>query len=292
MSANVRMFRAVLGAGGAGSLYPDAPAQLRLVAIVVINLAAVALCFFIETQVLPPQPRLDATTPGWCFVLAQAGVLGVVIAMSVRGGPTAVVQSLLAATLIAYAYVLAGVLLLDPRRLVQLAQLIFRAVELGLVSVVAMALGITLRLVFCQRLTLESAAAPESKRAAQYHLGELMFVMVVFGVVLGLLNLFFNHFQRETQLWEVVLSTLRSLPAALPWLWGVMQKRLSWPVLMLIVASSVAFMVLKASIEYPVTSDEFGAILERSGRRAAAYAAAATFNGLLLRGFGFRWRRG
>lgn len=289
MSANLRLFRAGLPAGVARGLYPDAPAQLRLAAIVAINLAAIAICFYLETLLIPRQPRLDATTPGWCFVLAQAGVLGFVVAMSVRAGPTAVVQSLLVATLIGYVYVFAGVLVLDARRLVQLAQLVFRAVELGLVSAVAMALGITLRLVLGQCLSLNQPRKTQDKHTAQYHLDELLFVTVVFGIIMGLLNMFFNHFRREAQLWEVGLSTLRSLPAALPWLWGVMQKRLSWPKLILIVASSVGFMVLKACIEYPVACDDFGVILERSGRRAAAFAAAATLNGLLLRGFGFQW---
>jgi hypothetical protein len=292
MSANVCLFRAGFPAGGARSLYPDAPAQLRLALIVVMNLAAVAACFFIENLLLPTQVRLDTTTPGWCFVLAQASVLGFVIAMTVRGEPTAVIQSLLVATLIGYAYVFAGLIVLDGHRVVQFAQLVFRAVQLGLVSVAAMALGISLRMILRQRLTLAEVVETEVKRGPQYHLGELMFLTVVFAVGMGFVNLFFNHFQRETQLWEIVLSTLRSLPAALPWLWGVMQKRLSWSVLMLIVASSLVLMVLKTCLEYPLTSDDFSTILERCGRRAVAYAAAATLNGLLLRGLGFHWCRG
>lgn len=292
MSANVRRFRAGLPAGGARSLYPDAQAQLRLAAIVVINLTAVAACFFVENLLLFSRARLDSTTPGWCFILAQAGVLGFVIAMTVCKEPTAVVQSLLAATLIGYAYALAGAALRELGRVILFAPLIYRAVQLGLVAVAAMALGISLRLVLGQRLQLAEAEGQGGKRGAQYHLGELMFLTVVFAIALGFANLFFNHYQREQQLWEIVLSTLRSLPAALPWLWGVMQRRLSWSTLVFIVAGSVALMFLKAGIDYTLTDDDFSTILEQAGRRAAAYAAAATLNGLLLRGLGFQWRPG
>lgn len=292
MSANVPVLRAGGPAGCAKGLYLDAQAQLRLAAIVGVNLAAVALSFSIEDLLVPWQTRMESATPGWCFVLAQAGVLGFATAMIVRGGSTAVVQSLLVATLIGYAYVFAGASMLDPRRAIQTAQLVFRAVQLGFVSVAAMALGISLRLTLHQQLTLSKATPARRDRAAQFGLAELMFLVVVFSVGLGFVNLFFNYAHREPQLADMLLSIVRSLPAALPWLWGVMQKRLSWLVLSLIVASSVVLMIVKAYLIYARTGDDFATILELCERRAVAYAAAATLNGLLLRGLGFQWRRG
>jgi hypothetical protein len=292
MSANVHVFRAGISAGGAGSRYPDAPAQLRLAIFLAINLAAVAVCFPIENRLLPWQARMDTTTPGWCVVLSQAGVIGFAIAMTIRGGSAAVAQALLAATLLGYSYALAGERLIDPRRAIQFAHLIFRAVQLGLVAVAAMALGITVRLMLRQRLMLGDELKSDRQASSQYHLGELMFLVVVFAVGLGLVNLFFDHFDRETQLFEIVLAVVRSLPAALPWMWGVMQRRLSMQVVALIVASSIALVVLKAWIAYAFTGDDFSLLLEQAGWRAVAYTAAATFNGLLLRGLGFQWCRG
>jgi hypothetical protein len=292
MSANVSVFRAGGPAGRARSLYPDAPAQLRLAFVVAVNLAAVASCFPIENLLLPWHSRMDSTTAGWCFLLAQAGVLGFAAALIIRGGSTAVIQTLLTATLLGYAYMLAGKWLIDPRRTIQSAHLVFRAVQLGLVSVAAMALGVSVRLMLRQRLVLTDAAERRCGAAPQYHLGELMFLVVVFAVGMGLVNLFFDHVDRETQLGEVLLAVTRSLPAALPWLWGVMQRRLTWPMLALIVASSLALMVLKAAIAYAFTGDDFNILLEQAGRRAVAYAASATLNGLLLRGLGFHWSRG
>jgi hypothetical protein len=266
--------------------------QLRLLLLLLINLLAVAACFPLENLVLPWRARMDTSTPGWCFVLAQAAAIGFAAALSIRGGPAAVVRTLLAATLLGYAYALAGQWLLDPRRALQMAHLIFRAVQLGLVSVAAMAVGITARLMFRHRLTLSDDPEPLRRAAPQFHLGELMFLVVVFAIGLGLVNLFFDHFDRETQLVDLVLAIVRSLPAALPWLWGALQRRLSPAALAAIVGSALALMVLKATIEYALTGDDFSALLKLTGPRAAAYAAAATLNGLLLRGLGFHWVRG
>lgn len=288
MSAHVRLFRAALPAGSAQSLYPDAAAQSRLVFLLALNLVAVAASFPIENTLLPWKSRMDFSTPGWCFVLAQASSIGVVVAITVRGGSFAVVEALLAATLLGYAYVLTGASLIDPRRAIQHAHLIFRAVELGLIVVVAMAGGIALRLMLHQRLSLGGDSAAHTPR--QYHLGELMFLVVVFAVGLGLVNLFFDHFDRETQLAEIVLAVSRAFPAALPWLWGVTQPKLSVSALAAIVGITLGVMALKMTIAYALTDDELAAILMQTGRRAAAYAAAATLNGLVLRGLGFRWQ--
>src|SRR4051812_30394625 len=100
MSANVPVFRAGGPAGCAKGIYLDAGAKMRRAAVVAITLAAAALSFSFEALLVPWQARMESATPGWCFVLAQAGALGFITAMIVRGGATAVVQSLLIATLI------------------------------------------------------------------------------------------------------------------------------------------------------------------------------------------------
>jgi hypothetical protein len=201
-----------------------------------------------------------------------------------------VVQSLLAATLLGYAYMLAGAWLIDQRRTIQYAHLVFRAVELGMVGVAAMAAGIGTRLVLRQRLALCGEVPQRVGR--QYHLGELMFLIVVFAVGLGLVNLFFDHVDRETQLADILLAIARAFPAALPWLWGVMQPKLTIPALAVIVGLTLGLLLVKAAFDYTLTGDELAAILPQVTRRAAAYAAAATLNGLSLRALGFRWQSG
>jgi hypothetical protein len=297
MSALARMLRAGLPVGDAQSLYANAAVQSRLLLLLAINLAAVAASFSIENLLLPWQSRMDATTPGWCFVLAQASTIGLVAALAIRGGWLAVVEAILAATLLGYAYVLAGSSLIDPRRAIQQAHLIFRAVELGMIVVAAMACGIGARLMLHQRLlvgsntdAIEHGWGSQQCHRRQYHVGELLFLMAVFAVGLGLVNLFFDHFDRETQLAEIVLAVLRAFPAALPWLWGVTQPKLSPAALAAIVAITIAVMLLKVTIAYTLTGDELTAILMLAVRRAAAYAAGATLNGLALRGLGFRWQ--
>jgi hypothetical protein len=153
-----------------------------------------------------------------------------------------------------------------------------------------MALGLTIRVVLRQRLELMRGEGDDAAR--QYLLGELMFLVVVFAVGMGFVNLFFDHYDRETQLWDVALAALRSIPAALPWLWGVTQRRLSVWDLALILLASATIMGIKIFAAYALTEEESGMILERAWRRAFAYAAGGTFNGLVLRGLGFRWRRG
>jgi hypothetical protein len=231
--------------------------------------------------------RMDSTTPGWCFALAGASAIGLITALTASGGWLAVVESLLAATLLGYAYFLTGAFLIDMGRMLQSAHLVFRGVELGMVSMAAMLLGITLRLVFRQRLTFDYR--PARRTAAQYQLGELMFLTVVFAAGLGLVNLFFDHFRRETQLADILFSVVRAFPAALPWLWGATRPRLSAVELALIVGGSIGVMLIKAAISYATESEDFGEVLLLAGQRAAAYATAATINGLLLRALGLRW---
>jgi hypothetical protein len=286
MSANILVLRAGEAAGRARDIYPEAPIQGRLALVVLFNLAAVAASFYLENMLLPWRARMDTTTPGWCFVLAQASALGLAIAIATRGGSFAVVQALLAATLLGYAYTLSGAWLIDPRRALQYAHLIFRAVEMGLVSVAAMALGIAMKLMLHQRLALAGDAAPKSAR--HFYLGQLMFLIGVFAVGLWLVNLFFDHFDRETQLAEIVQAIVRSFPAALPWLWLVLQPRPMLPAIGVVLGITLIVMAVKVFIA-SLTGDELPVILLQATDRAAAYALGAALNGLLLRGLGFRW---
>jgi hypothetical protein len=288
MLANVRVFRAGIPAAAAGSLSREASVHWRLAILLATNVLLVATSFSIENALTPWQARMDATTPGWCFVLGAASAIGMIIALAVEGGWLAVVEGLLAATLLGYAYFLAGASLIDPRRAVQLAHLMFRGVELGFVCAAAMMLGVAIRLLFHQRLTL--ARQPARRVAAQYQLRELMFLIVVFAVGLGPVNLFFDHFDRETQLADILLSVVRAFPASLPWLWGVARPKLKALDLAIIVGGSAGLMLIKALIFYGTTGDDFGGLLLLAGQRAAAYATAATMNGLLLRGLGLRWQ--
>jgi len=286
MSANILVLRAGEATGRARSLYPEAPIQGRLALMLLLSLAAVAASFYLENMLLPWRSRMDTTTPGWCFVLAQASSLGLAIAIATRGGSFAVVQALLAATLLGYAYVLSGAMLIDPRRALQYAHLIFRAVEMGLVSVAAMALGIAMKLMLHQQLALSGDAAPKSAR--HFYLGQLMFLIGVLAVGLWLVNLFFDHFDRETQLADIVQAIVRSFPAALPWLWLVLQPRPTLAAIGVVLGNTLVVMAVKVFIA-TLTGDELPVILLQATDRAAAYALGAALNGLLLRGLGFRW---
>ena len=269
------------------SWYPDAPVQWRLIVVLAAGLVGVVGSFWIEDMLLPWYARMDATTPGWSFVLSEASVLGCIVALAVRARSAAIVQALLAATLVGYTYVFAGAALIDPRRSVQSAHLIFRAVELGLVSVAAMIVGSCLRLLLRQRLAL--AAGERRDAAPQYGVGDLMFLTVVFAMGMWLVNLFFDHFDRNAQLTDVVLAVVRALPAALPWLWGLTQPRLSPGAILAIIATSLLVWAVKAGLEYHGSGEELWLVIYQTGVRAAAFASGASFSGLLLRGLGFRW---
>src|SRR5581483_1714554 len=186
MLANGRVFRAGIPAAAAEGLSQEAKIQWRLAIVLVADVLLVAASFSIENALTPWRARMDATTPGWCFVLAAASSIGMITALAVQGGWLAVAEALLGATLLGYAYFLAGASLIDPRRAVQSAHLVFRGVELGFVCVAAMMLGVAFRFMFHQRLTLGSQ--PTRRATAQYQLGELMFLVVLFSVGLGLVN--------------------------------------------------------------------------------------------------------
>jgi hypothetical protein len=268
-------------------LYPDGPVQWRLLVVLAACIAGVAGSFSLENLLVPWRARMDSTTPGWTFVLSLATVFGFVAALAVQARSAAVVHALFAATLIGYAYVIAGATMIDPRRAVQLAHLTFRAVELGLVSVAAMIVGECVRLLLRQRLALFGDLGGEG--ATQYGVADLLFLTLVFAVGTWLMNLFFDHFRRDQQLHQVLLAIVRALPAALPWLWGLTQKRLSPRALVAIVGVTIGVWLVKAAFEYEATGEEVGYVLYHTLVRAVAYAVGATACGLLLRGLGFRW---
>ena len=267
--------------------YPDAAVQWRLIVVLLAGLLGIVASFWLENMLLPWKARMYRTTPGWAFVLSQASVFGFVAALTIRGRSTALAQALLAATLIGYAYVFAGAGSVDPRRAVQHAHLIVRAVELGLVSVAAMIVGASVRLLAAQRIALFDDHA--EKHPPQFSLSDLMFLTLVFALGVWLVNLFFDHFDRETQLGDVLASVIRALPAALPWLWGVTQRKLSLSAVLFIVSSSVALWLIKVLCEFATLGEDFRLVMGQVAVRAVAYAAGATATGLLLRGLGFRW---
>lgn len=266
--------------------YPDAPVQWRLLVVLMTSLAGIFLSFVLEDELLPWRSRMDTATPGWAFVLAQAAAFGFVAALSIRARATAVAAALLAATLFGYAYVLAGSVLIDGRRAVQYAHLIFRAVELGLVTVAAMMLGSGVRWLSCQRLTIGEQEHP---RVAHFRVADLMGVTLVFAVGLWLVNIFFDYGDRESQLADLLLAILRALPAALPWLWGLTQSRLSPTAVLAIVGSSLVIWAIKSALEYRFSGEDIGVVMLGMALRAAAYAVGASLSGLLLRTLGFRW---
>jgi hypothetical protein len=287
MSANLVLLRAGASARGVESLYPDARSHSLLAILLAVNLAVVGAAFAVENTLWPWRVRMDTTTPGWCLVLAQASTLGFVTALALRSGWASVAQGLMAATLVGYAYVLAGAHVVDPRRPLQLTQLIYRALELGMVSVGSLMLGASMRLLLRQELVL---SADDNRSAPRFGLADLLFLMIVFAVGLGMANLFLDHFDRDAQLFAVVLALVRSLPATLPWLWGVTQRRLSPTALLLIIASSILLLLLKVFFEWSARGELTGEMWQQAGRRAMAYAVAGTANGLALRGMGFRWK--
>jgi hypothetical protein len=266
----------------------DARIHALLVVALVTNLIAIPAAFAVENMLAPWQVRMEVTTPGWCFMMAQAAVIGFVAALVVRGKVLAVAEGLLAATLLGYAYVLANLWLIEAHRGLQYTHLVFRGVELGMVALAALLVGVATRQILRERLLF--AGEQPSGSGRQYGLGDLLFLIAAYSVALALVNLFFNHFHRETQIRDVSVAAVRTLPAALPWVWGVTQRRLSSAALATIVLMTLIVMGVKILVVYAVTGDEIGLVVEQAGRRAAAYAFGGTFNGLLLRGLGFSWQ--
>jgi hypothetical protein len=270
----------------AGSASADTRNHLLLGIVILGNLAAVAACLLIENVLRPWQSPADMATPGWCLIAAQAELLGFTAALVLRNGWAGIAHGLMAATLMAYAYGLTGVWLVDERRPLQVTQVIFRALEFGMLSVAALMVGSTVRLLFCRRLAHEREHDPAARH---FGLRDLMFLTVVFGIGLSMCNLFLDHFERDVQLFALGRAFVRSLPATLPWMWGAVQRQLTWKALVTIVAISLAVMVTKALVEGGQSGEMNPELWHHAGRRAAAYAFAGTMNGLLLRGLGFRW---
>jgi hypothetical protein len=277
-------------AGDQAWSYPDGPAHLRLGVVLALNLLLVAGAFYAENVLWPWQARMDLRTPGWAMVLAQTVVLGFVAALTNRAGWIAVVLGLLAATLLAYAFFLAGTWLIDITRALQTAYLISRAVQLGLVGTIVLTLGVAVRLILRQRLALRTE--PLADAVPQYCLSELMFLVAACSVGFGVLNLFAYDFEREDQVFALADSLLRALPGTLPWLWLVTQPRVTVRAIVWVFLATAGLAGAKIVWDHALTRQEASEILCDARLRAAAFTGGAVFNGLLLRALGFRWRRG
>jgi hypothetical protein len=277
-------------AGSAGPLYPDGPAHARILIILAANLALVAAAFYSENQLWPWQARMDLRTPGLGLMLAQTVVLGFAVGLATRAGWLAMMLGLLAATLLGYAFFYSGMWLIDPRRALEIAFLISRAVEVGIVGTSMLILGVAVRLVLRQRLALESE--PSAEATPQYQLRELMFLIAACALGLGLSNLFAYDFERELQVFALVDSLARAAPAALPWLWLVTQPRVTLRAIVWVIVISVVLAGMKIVLDHALTREEAYEILCDARLRAAALTGGAVFNGVLLRALGFRWRRG
>jgi hypothetical protein len=277
-------------AGSSGPLYPDGPAHARLFVVLAANLAVVAAAFYAENQLWPWQARMDLRTPGLVLMLAQTVVLGFVVGLATRAGWLAMMLGLLSATLLGYAFFYSGLWLIDPRRALQMAYLISRAVEVGLIGSTMLVLGLATQLVLRQRLALPYE--PVAAAAPQYRLRELMFLIAACAFGLGVSNLFAYDFEREVQVFSLVDAVARTAPATLPWLWLVTQPKITLRAIVWVAVLTVGLTALKIVMDHALTREEAYEILCDARLRAAALTGGAVVNGLLLRALGFRWRRG
>jgi hypothetical protein len=223
-------------------------------------------------------------------MLAQTVVLGFAVGLATRAGWLAVTLGLLAATLFGYAFFYSGTWLIDPRRALQMAFLISRAVEVGLVGTTMLILGLATRLVLRQRLALGREDTAEV--SPQYRLRELMFLTAACAMALGVLNLFAYDFNRELQVSSLADALMRAAPATLPWLWLVTQPKVTLRAIVWVTMLTVALTAVRIVWDHALTRREAYEILCDARLRAAALTGGAVVNGLLLRALGFRWRRG
>jgi hypothetical protein len=242
----------------------------------------------VEGAVSPQGFTIEQKSPAWCFALGQAGAVGFIAALAVRGNCLAIAQALLGATVFAYTYVFAGREHLDPSRPLQVSQLIYRGVELGFVAVAGLIFGILARRLLSQRIL--RAPAGGRNRIIQYSLRDLMVVLFECGLALTIVNTFFNHFDRESQLIEIAAIVARSLPAAIPWLWAITQPRMSAATFAAVGGASLLLLGLKAAIDCAAMSGDLADVVALAGERATAFALAGAVNGVALRGLGFRWQ--
>jgi hypothetical protein len=290
MSTLAIRLRGLNHAGWMNLSYPDARDQALLAVFVLVNLGAAAIAFPLEGILSLGTVRIDASTPGWCFVLAQAGVLGFVAALTFRGAWMATVQGLMAATLLGYAYVYTGQWWIDERRILDYSHLVYRGLEIGMVSFAALILGVGVRLIVQQRMLLQEEH--DAGRASQYSVRDLLFLMAVFAVGMGFVNLFFNHSLREEQLLEVGWAVLQTLPAAVPWLWVTVRRRLPLGSALAILAASLLLIGANAVVGALSTTAQIADVVKVAALSGAAFAVAGAVNGLVLRWLGFRCQRG
>ena len=270
--------------------YPDGPAHARLLVLVAIGAGVVALSFMMEDLFLPWRVRMYQFTSGWATALAQSIAVAVACALAVRGGWLSVAQGLLAATIAAYAYSLGGLWIIDPARSLQTAHVVSRGVQLGLVSAVALTLGVAARLVLRQRLALAGERLDE--RACSFNMTELLFLTAACAAGLGVAKLFAYDFHRDDQVFEIAVVLLRALPATLPWLWLLTQPRPTLRGLAGALAIGGSVALIKVIVEPIVTGHDAEEVRQRVALSSLAYTITASANGLLLRWMGFRWRRG
>lgn len=287
MTTNTLAIRVMRADGSGAALVADARGLGWLALLLGLNLAAVTAVFALEDRFWPWCRRMETMTPGWCFVLAQAAVLGFVTVVAIRGKWVAVAYGLLSATLLGYAYCFAGRWNIASFRDLESSQLVFRSVVLGLVTVAAVVLGMCIRLMLRQRLRMAEAIPHE--RRMQHSVRDLLFLMAVFAVGLGSINLFLDHFDREMQIWQIVVAVAVTFPAVLPWLWGATQRRLTAASISAIVLASLALIGIKSFVIYGMTGQELSEVILQAEYRAAAFTFAGILNGLLLRVAGFSW---
>lgn len=266
--------------------------QLRVVLLVAGNVLVVALSGWVQDFFLAHGGgRLPATPPRWWFTLAQAACLGFVLTTAVPDWRSATVQAILAGVILGYTYALVGAAVIDERLALARIDLVFQSLELGCVCAGGMAVGVMTRLVGRWQLT----SATEQGRPmaiAQHSLADLLELTAVLCVGLALFQLFLDDELRDAQVGRIATTVAMAGPAALVWLWGVSQDRLSAEIAMLVLGSALGLLMVLALTEYALTTGEFTAILEHAGQRTAALTFAATVNGLALRGLGFSWHRG
>jgi hypothetical protein len=270
--------------------YPDAPAHARLVALLAATLWLVYISFGLENQFTPWSQRMDQFSPGWAWASSQAVASGVAIALAVRGGWFSVAQGLLGATLLAYAYVLGGLSLIETRRAFQAAVLVSRGANLGLAAACVLTAAVAARICLRQRLALRSEEL--DSHAKHFSLAELLFLTAACAVGLRIAQEFTFDVTRDHQFYYIAVTLVRTLPATLPWLWLLTLDRPTTRLFSAVAAISAIVFVVKFALAATVASDPPIQVLLQIALTSLACTLCAVLNGLLLRCLGFRWRRG
>ena len=268
--------------------------QLRVVLLVAGNVFVVALSGWLQDFFLAHSGGPSPATPRWWFTLAQATCLGFVLTTAVPDWRSATAQAILAGVILGYTYAIVGAAIIDERLAQERIDLVFQSLELGCVCACGMAAGAMTRFVGRWQLTCAEDQQGQAGQVPlpQHSLADLLALIAVLCVGLSLFQLFLDDDMRDAQVARIATTVAMATPAALVWLWGVSQDRLSAGLAMLILGSALGLLAILALTEYALTTGELTAILEHAGQRTAALTFAATVNGLALRGLGFAWRRG